>query len=67
MLAMFLNIRNKKAMSEAKTEILAEISEHAEAALREAATTAGVSVEELAGRIIEQAVQDAKRANLPFS
>lgn len=48
-------------MSEAKTEILAEISEHAEAALREAAQAAGVSVEELAGRIIEQALHDTKQ------
>jgi ribosome-binding protein aMBF1 (putative translation factor) len=61
MLAMFLNIGNKKVMPEAKTEILAEISEHAEVALREAAAAAGVSVEELAGRIIEQAIHDAKR------
>ena len=67
MLAMFLNIRNKKPMPEAKTEILAEISEDAEAALREAAKAAGITTEELAGRIIEQAVQDAKREQLPFS
>jgi len=51
-------------MPDLKTEILAEVSAATEAALREAAKAANITVEELAGRIIEQGIQ-ATNPNTP--